>query len=178
MSEIKPNDTAAAEDNGEETDWAAAKAFFDNLKTHKPRPVSIFLLALSSRVSRTQLSRKAFKTSSSTARRFMFYSLPFHSLSAQTPVCCHHRCLLSHPLQHGGREEALRRRRSGEVRGLSGGARKRAPETRSCFPFRQGTVGLKNLCRLFAGRGPLSSFTQLKKHVVDNSPHHDNKHKP
>lgn len=43
MSEIKPNESAPApaEDNGEEKDWAAAKAFFDNLKTHKPRPVSI-----------------------------------------------------------------------------------------------------------------------------------------
>lgn len=39
MSEIKPNDTT---DSGEEKDWAAAKAFFDNLKTNKPRPVSIF----------------------------------------------------------------------------------------------------------------------------------------
>ncbi|KAE8286677.1 Cytosolic 5'-nucleotidase 1A [Larimichthys crocea] len=40
MSEIKPNESAPAttEDNGEEKDWAAAKAFFDNLKTHKPRP--------------------------------------------------------------------------------------------------------------------------------------------
>ncbi|XP_041814525.1 cytosolic 5'-nucleotidase 1A-like [Chelmon rostratus] len=38
MSEIKPNDSAPTEDSGEETDWAAAKAFFDNLKTNKPRP--------------------------------------------------------------------------------------------------------------------------------------------
>ncbi|KAG7508654.1 cytosolic 5' [Solea senegalensis] len=39
MSEIKPNDTAASgDDSGEEKDWAAAKAFFDNLKTNKPRP--------------------------------------------------------------------------------------------------------------------------------------------
>ncbi|KAG5276703.1 hypothetical protein AALO_G00108750 [Alosa alosa] len=40
MSEIKPNDVVAdsAADAGEEKDWAAAKAFFDNLKTKKPRP--------------------------------------------------------------------------------------------------------------------------------------------
>ncbi|XP_076612756.1 cytosolic 5'-nucleotidase 1A-like [Chaetodon auriga] len=38
MSEIKPNDLAPPEDSGEEKDWAAAKAFFDNLKTNKPRP--------------------------------------------------------------------------------------------------------------------------------------------
>ncbi|KAM7395175.1 hypothetical protein PAMA_006774 [Pampus argenteus] len=38
MSEIKPTDSAATADNGEEKDWAAAKAFFDNLKTNKPRP--------------------------------------------------------------------------------------------------------------------------------------------
>ncbi|XP_073348923.1 cytosolic 5'-nucleotidase 1A-like [Pagrus major] len=37
MSEMKPNE-APAEDGGEEKDWAAAKAFFDNLKTNKPRP--------------------------------------------------------------------------------------------------------------------------------------------
>ncbi|XP_037606876.1 cytosolic 5'-nucleotidase 1A-like [Sebastes umbrosus] len=35
MSDIKPNDSAPAED---EKDWAAAKAFFENLKTNKPRP--------------------------------------------------------------------------------------------------------------------------------------------
>ncbi|XP_047429286.1 cytosolic 5'-nucleotidase 1A [Mugil cephalus] len=38
MSEIKPNDAPSADANGEEQDWAAAKAFFDNLKTKKPRP--------------------------------------------------------------------------------------------------------------------------------------------
>ncbi|XP_040920376.1 cytosolic 5'-nucleotidase 1A-like [Toxotes jaculatrix] len=38
MSEIKPNDSAASENIAEETDWAAAKAFFDTLKTNKPRP--------------------------------------------------------------------------------------------------------------------------------------------
>ncbi|KAF7668569.1 hypothetical protein LDENG_00004010 [Lucifuga dentata] len=38
MSEIKPNDSAVTEDSGDERDWAAAKAFFDNLKTNKPRP--------------------------------------------------------------------------------------------------------------------------------------------
>ncbi|XP_074471008.1 cytosolic 5'-nucleotidase 1A-like [Sebastes fasciatus] len=35
MSDIKPNDSAQAED---ENDWAATKAFFENLKTNKPRP--------------------------------------------------------------------------------------------------------------------------------------------
>lgn len=35
MSDIKPNDSAQAED---EKDWAAAKAFFETLKTNKPRP--------------------------------------------------------------------------------------------------------------------------------------------
>lgn len=39
MSEIKPNELSdSASDAGDETDWAAAKAFFDNLKTKKPRP--------------------------------------------------------------------------------------------------------------------------------------------
>ncbi|XP_054617271.1 cytosolic 5'-nucleotidase 1A-like isoform X1 [Dunckerocampus dactyliophorus] len=38
MSEIKINQSSTNEDNGEEKDWAAAKAFFDNLKTNKPRP--------------------------------------------------------------------------------------------------------------------------------------------
>uniref|UniRef100_A0A3Q4BK95 Uncharacterized protein n=1 Tax=Mola mola TaxID=94237 RepID=A0A3Q4BK95_MOLML len=38
MSENKPNISAPAEDSEEETDWAKAKAFFDNLKTKKPRP--------------------------------------------------------------------------------------------------------------------------------------------
>ncbi|XP_059213048.1 cytosolic 5'-nucleotidase 1A-like [Centropristis striata] len=36
MSEIKPGEASATE--AEEKDWAAAKAFFDNLKTNKPRP--------------------------------------------------------------------------------------------------------------------------------------------
>lgn len=45
MSEIKPDDVVVdgASDAGEEKDWAAAKAFFDNLKTKKPRPVSILV---------------------------------------------------------------------------------------------------------------------------------------
>lgn len=34
---------SVGEDSEEEKDWAAAKAFFDNLKTSKPRPVSYFL---------------------------------------------------------------------------------------------------------------------------------------
>ncbi|KAM6992019.1 cytosolic 5'-nucleotidase 1A [Tautogolabrus adspersus] len=39
MSEINLNESASTEDSvEEETDWAAAKAFFDNLKTNKPRP--------------------------------------------------------------------------------------------------------------------------------------------
>ncbi|KAM4601379.1 cytosolic 5'-nucleotidase 1A-like [Polymixia lowei] len=38
MSEIKPNDSLASDDLQEENDWAAAKAFFDNLKTKTPRP--------------------------------------------------------------------------------------------------------------------------------------------
>lgn len=40
MSEIKPNEAVAAAKPGDERDWAAAKAFFDNLKTKVPRPVS------------------------------------------------------------------------------------------------------------------------------------------
>lgn len=43
MSEIKANDSSPTEDSGDETDWAATKAFFDNLKTHKPRPVSVLV---------------------------------------------------------------------------------------------------------------------------------------
>lgn len=38
MSDIKPKEAPASEENGEEKDWAAAKAFFENLKTNKPRP--------------------------------------------------------------------------------------------------------------------------------------------
>lgn len=38
MSEMKPSDVATVGDSGEEQDWAAAKAFFDNLKSNKPRP--------------------------------------------------------------------------------------------------------------------------------------------
>ncbi|XP_029966602.1 cytosolic 5'-nucleotidase 1A-like [Salarias fasciatus] len=38
MSEIKAEEVDAAETSGEEKDWAEAKAFFDNLKTNKPRP--------------------------------------------------------------------------------------------------------------------------------------------
>lgn len=38
MSEMKPGDVAVAEDSSEEKDWAAAKAFFDSLKSTKPRP--------------------------------------------------------------------------------------------------------------------------------------------
>ncbi|XP_076874257.1 cytosolic 5'-nucleotidase 1A isoform X2 [Brachyhypopomus gauderio] len=38
MSDINPNETTSSGDTGEEKDWAAAKAFFDSLKTKKPRP--------------------------------------------------------------------------------------------------------------------------------------------
>lgn len=37
MSEMESNEPAGEE----ERDWAAAKAFFDNLKTNKPRPVCL-----------------------------------------------------------------------------------------------------------------------------------------
>ncbi|XP_034555867.1 cytosolic 5'-nucleotidase 1A-like [Notolabrus celidotus] len=38
MSEMKPSEATPAADSTEEKDWAAAKAFFDNLQTKKPRP--------------------------------------------------------------------------------------------------------------------------------------------
>lgn len=38
MSDIKAEDVPP-EDSGDEQDWEAAKAFFENLKTQKPRPV-------------------------------------------------------------------------------------------------------------------------------------------
>ncbi|KAF1376785.1 hypothetical protein PFLUV_G00215050 [Perca fluviatilis] len=38
MCEVKPNNSAPTEDSGAERDWAAAKVFFDSLKTNKPRP--------------------------------------------------------------------------------------------------------------------------------------------
>ncbi|XP_060947508.1 cytosolic 5'-nucleotidase 1A-like [Limanda limanda] len=38
MSEIPPPSPSGAEDTGEEKDWAEAKAFFDKLKSNKPRP--------------------------------------------------------------------------------------------------------------------------------------------
>ncbi|XP_034018725.1 cytosolic 5'-nucleotidase 1A-like [Thalassophryne amazonica] len=38
MSDIQPDSSAAVKYEGEENDWAAAKAFFDNLKSNKPRP--------------------------------------------------------------------------------------------------------------------------------------------
>lgn len=44
MSEIKSKEAAAADKKEaatEETDWAAAKAHFENLKSTKPRPVSV-----------------------------------------------------------------------------------------------------------------------------------------
>lgn len=116
MSEIKPNDSAPTEDSGEETDWAAAKAFFDNLKTHKPRPVRIWverLFALSLSVGGTLSFFLPNKPSVVVPVMFFLFccffmfSPPFHLLIAQTPVCGHHRCLLAHPLQHGGREEDL-----------------------------------------------------------------------
>ncbi|XP_034756479.1 cytosolic 5'-nucleotidase 1A-like [Etheostoma cragini] len=38
MCEVKPNNSAPTEDSAAEKDWAATKAFFDNLKSNKPRP--------------------------------------------------------------------------------------------------------------------------------------------
>ncbi|KAM4521687.1 cytosolic 5'-nucleotidase 1A-like [Odontesthes bonariensis] len=38
MSEMKPNESAATADGAEDQDWAAAKVFFDSLKTKVPRP--------------------------------------------------------------------------------------------------------------------------------------------
>lgn len=38
MSDIKVDDVSS-EDSADEKDWEAAKAFFENLKTQKPRPV-------------------------------------------------------------------------------------------------------------------------------------------
>lgn len=42
MSDIRPEDVPS-EDSADEQDWEAAKAFFENLKTQKPRPVRTFL---------------------------------------------------------------------------------------------------------------------------------------
>lgn len=86
------------------------------------------------------------RASSHTERDFL--SVP---LAAQAPVCGHHRGLVPHPLQHGGGEEDLRGRRSGEVRGLSGGARTRAADAGSRVPLRQGKGGPVTLPA--AGRG-------------------------
>lgn len=137
MSENKPNISAPAEDSEEETDWAKAKAFFDNLKTKKPRPVShvfcwdvhlrgFFLRTLSALLPNNSV--------------LVLFVVSMPILAAQTPVCCHHRSLLAHPLQHGSRAENLRGGGGGEVRGLSGRARERAPATGSCLPIRQGKV--------------------------------------
>ncbi len=44
MSEIKQTEVASSdkkEATAEEKDWAAAKAHFENLKSTKPRPVSV-----------------------------------------------------------------------------------------------------------------------------------------
>lgn len=43
MCEIKPVVLNPFEDGGHDEDWAAAKAFFDNLKTLKPRPVGFMV---------------------------------------------------------------------------------------------------------------------------------------
>lgn len=58
--------------------------------------------------------------------------------TAQAAVCRDHRGVLSDPLQPGGGEEDLRGGRNGEVRGSSGGARKRASGARSSLPLRKG----------------------------------------
>ncbi|KAE8286689.1 Cytosolic 5'-nucleotidase 1B [Larimichthys crocea] len=76
MSEIKPNESAPApaEDNGEEKDWAAAKAFFDNLKTHKPRPPKpryAVTIAVSSRTLFNMVAeRKIYEEEDLTIERF------------------------------------------------------------------------------------------------------------
>lgn len=41
MSAQKTDGSVGDEKNAEEKDWVAAKAAFDNLKSNKPRPVSI-----------------------------------------------------------------------------------------------------------------------------------------
>lgn len=148
MSEIKRNDSSSTEDSAEETDWAAAKAFFDNLKTQKPRPVSVLVkrlicfkpvcLLVSRKVSYTVAhTHTGFVPQSSLALSDLScFISPFHPTTAKTQVCRHHRGLLAHSLQHGGREEDLWGRRGGKLRVSSGETWKRASETWSCFPLR------------------------------------------
>lgn len=84
MSEIKPNDSSPTEDSGEENDWAAAKAFFDNLKTHKPRPVRILverLFALSLSVGGTRSLSLPNKPCVVVPVMFLCCFLCFHHLS-------------------------------------------------------------------------------------------------
>ncbi|XP_066533613.1 cytosolic 5'-nucleotidase 1A [Hoplias malabaricus] len=53
MSDLRKGQASGSEDNGAEKDWAAAKAFYDSLKTVKPRPPkpsSAVTIAVSSRV--------------------------------------------------------------------------------------------------------------------------------
>lgn len=84
--------------------------------------------------------------------------------TAQTAVCRHHRRVIAHPLQHGGREEGVRGGRGGEVCGFSGGERKQAPEAGSGIPLCQGK---RAVC--VKGRGPLPHRSLAAK-LVPTSP--------
>lgn len=148
MSEMKPNESAAAaEDSADEKDWAAAKAHYENLKSKIPRPVSslsLFFTLL--RSLQLLFSMLCFLKCTYQAVSCILTSLPSSS-PAQTSVCCHHRCVLAHSLRHGGREEDLSGTGAGEVCGLSGGAWGRPSETRSSFPLREGNYWIKRWSR-------------------------------
>ena len=103
-----------------ERDWEAAKAFYDNLVTKRPRPVSGGGMGLG--VSKVPGMP------------------PLHSSrpAAQASACHHGGRLVPSPLRPGGGAADLRGARGGEVRGVPAGERERHPEARTGVSLRQG----------------------------------------
>lgn len=141
----------SAEESGlqeAERDWAAAKAFYDNLVTKRPRPVSGGGMGLGiSEVPGVP-------------------SLPSSRPAAQASACHHGGRLVSSSLRSGGGAADLRGAGGGEVRGVPAGERERHPEARTGVSLRQGA-------RL-RGAGDAARADFGKRRIWELSLHRDN----
>lgn len=121
----QPQPGPPAEDPQQEAeqDWAAAKAFYDNVVTQRVRPVSAG--------GRGSGGGWGWARGPGPA-------LPCARSAAQAPERHHRGRVLPSALQPGGGAENLRRARAGEVRGVPAEQRERHPQARTCVLLRQG----------------------------------------
>uniref|UniRef100_A0A8C9NJA4 5'-nucleotidase, cytosolic IB n=1 Tax=Serinus canaria TaxID=9135 RepID=A0A8C9NJA4_SERCA len=132
-----------------EQDWAAAKAFYDNLVTHRPRPVSAGGPGVRSSGVRGEAGGPGAQGRGP--------ALPCARSAAQAPECHHGRRVLPSTLQSGRGAAHLRRSGRGEVRGVPAEKREHHPQARTGVLLRQGLT-IERFC-MTGGQSPIGYLT-------------------